>query len=194
MLGAATIPGCGPTQKPAPPLAQDQKNPVSSVTQKIPPSDVVTDASHQVDDEEQSAAQEMADAPHPDIFASGDRSIVLGTDEWVTLEDGRQVKVVYSADGKLLTINDTNIFEMWSKTSLGLSLQSQIEVYEVAIIRGKLVIRGKARRVSGDTIMTQAETQDFVGRLAEGQEPGFPVSTPLSTGLIKKHEHAESAE
>jgi hypothetical protein len=146
-----------------------------------------------MDDGEQSIVQEMTEVRHPDIFESGDRSIVLGTPEWVTLEDGRQIQVIYSADGMLLFVHEKS-FEMWSKTSLGLSILSQTEVYDVAIRNGNLVISGTARRVKGDTVLSPKETRDFVRKLDAGEEPNFPVSTPLTIGIIKKHEKPDDEE
>ncbi len=190
--------GCEQPRKPSSPLAKQQATTPGNIAERTLPDTALMDMQNLLSADvltaETEAHQDIAPELHPDIFDAGDRTIVLGSDTWVTLEDGRQIKVVYSTDGKLLFINDHNVFEMWSKTSIGFSLHSQIEVYEVAIKGGKLVISGSARRVKGDTVMSQKETQDFVLQLSEGQEPGFPVSTALSTGLIRKHEKQEEPE
>jgi hypothetical protein len=136
--------------------------------------------------------QDIGPEIHPDIFDGGDRSIVLGSDAWVTLEDGRQIKTVYSADGTLLTIEGAP-FEMWSKTNIGFSLRSRITVKEVLIRNGgqEMVITGKARGLSGETVFSRDGLRNFVQKLAEGHEPEFPVSTVASSGFIMKHEKPE---
>jgi hypothetical protein len=144
--------------------------------------------------EETSSLSQMPER-HEDIFDAGDRSIVLGTDAWVTLSDGRQAKTVYSADGSLISVDDVP-FEMWSKTSIGFSLRSRITVKEVVIRNGgqEIVITGKARGLSGETVFSRDGLRNFVEKLAAGQEPEFPVSTVASTGFITKHEEPEETE
>jgi hypothetical protein len=129
---------------------------------------------------------------HSDIFAGGDRELTLGTDEWVTLPDGSQIKTVYSADGKLLHVNGRP-FEMWSKTNLGLTIRGRITVEKVVVSDGgtTLVITGRSRGIKGETKFSREELQTFVDQLSMGSAPEFPVSTFGSTGYIQHHDPQE---
>lgn len=191
LLGAFVTAGCESPRKPAPPLAD---NTVHAAVQIAEDSSLST-IEDMVDEYEETSSLQQMPERHEDIFDPGDRNIVLGTDAWVTLADGRQAKTVYSADGSLISVNDVP-FEMWSKTKIGLSFRSRITVQSVTIRDGgqELVITGSARGLTGETVFSRDGLQKFVERLSSGQEPEFPVSTVASSGFIMKHEKQEDSE
>ncbi len=197
--------GCEPARKPAPPLAKLQEVPSRVTVEHSPPGRDLADSSEELPDDallaQVDASHEILSPPKLDMFAAGDRELTLGIGEWVTLSDGRQSKVTYSADGQLLTVDGLEL-EMFSATFVKniftgnkIRVPSRITVEKVLIQGGKLIVKGSSKGLSGETVMSEQETRSFIDTLSKGGTPDFPLTSLVAeSGFITKHEQPEESE